>query len=122
MVTLYKGNSYLPKAGLYLAILGVVSLVAFVLIFQEDWMNRYPAMIAMIPISLLAMLLIKKLPLVCGLLLVALGIAALVLDILLSTHPPGEITGRGIGYTLVFVSLPLVISGILFFLWGRKHK
>ena len=116
-----KQDSYLPKAGLYLAIVGAVSLLVFVLIFQEDWMHRYPAMIAMVPVSIIALLLIKRLPLASGVLLMALGIAALVLDILFSTHPPGEITGRGIGYTLVFVSIPLVVSGILFLLRGRKH-
>ena len=115
-------SSYLPRAGLYLGILGVISLLVFVLIFQEDWMHRYPLMIAMIPISLIALFLIKRLPLASGSLLIALGVATLILDILFSPHTPGEITGRGVGYTSFFVSIPLVVSGTLFLLQRRKHR
>lgn len=117
-----KQSSYLPRVGLYLSILGVISLLVFVLIFQEDWTHRYPVMIALIPAFLIALFLIKRLPLAGGSLLIALGVAALILDILFSPHTPGEITGRGVGYTSVFVSIPLVVSGMLFLLWRRKHR
>ena len=114
-------GSYLPRAGLYLGILGVVCLLIFVLVFQEDWMHPFPLMIALIPVSLIALLVLKRLPLVGGSLLVALGIAALILDILFYAGHPGQIAGRGLGYTVVFVSIPLIASGILFILSGRKH-
>ena len=120
-----KQSSYLPRAGLYLSILGVVSLLVFVLIFQEDWVGRFPLMIAMIPVSLIALLslvVLKRLPLVGGSLLVALGIASLVLDILFSVGHPGQIAGRGLGFTVVFVFVPLVASGTLFILSGRKQR
>ena len=122
MGTFRKQNGYLPRSGVYLAIIGVVCLLVFVLIFQEDWMQRYKAMIAMIPISIIALLLIRKLPLVSGLMLAALGVAALVLDILFSPHTQGEITGRGIGLTAVLVCMPLLVSGVLFIFWGKKHR
>lgn len=115
-------GSYLPRAGLYLGIIGIVCLLFFVLIFQEDWMRRFSPMIALIPISLIALLILKRLPLVGGSLLVALGITALILDILFSAGHPGEIAGRGLGLTLVFVSIPLVASGVLFILSGRKRR
>ena len=117
-----KRSYYLARAGLYLAIIGVVSLLVFVLIFQEDWMQRYTAMIAIIPVSLIALLLLKRLPLAGGLLLASLGITALVLDILFSPHTPGEMTGKGISFTTVFVCLPLVASGVLFVFGGKKHR
>jgi len=85
-------------------------------------MRRFPLMIALLPISLIALLLVSKLPLAGGSLLVALGIAVLILDILFSAGHPGEIAGRGLGFTLVFVSLPLVASGALFLLSGRKRR
>ncbi len=65
-------SSYLPKAGLYLGIIGIVCLLFFVLIFQEDWMRRFSPMIVLIPISLIALLLVSKLPLIGGSLLVLL--------------------------------------------------
>ena len=115
-------GSYLPRAGLYLGILGIVSLLAFVLIFQKDYTHRFPLMIAMIPISLIALLILKRLPLAGGSLLIASGIAALILDILFNVGHTGQITGRGLGYTVVFVSIPLVASGVLFLLWRNKQK
>ena len=96
--------------------------MVFVLVFQEDWMHRFPLMIALIPIFLIALLILKRLPLAGGSLLVALGITALILDILFSAGHPGQIAGRGLGFTLVFVSLPLVASGALFLLLGRKRR
>ena len=89
---------------------------------QEDWMNRYYLMIAMIPISLIALLILKRLPLAGGSLLVALGIAALILDILFYPGHPGQIAGRGLGFTVAFVSIPLVASGVMFLLSGRKQR
>lgn len=114
-------SSYLPRAGLYLGILGVVSLLVFVLIFQQDWTHRFPLMLAMIPVSVIALLISKKLPLVSGLLLLALGIASAVLDIMYGVGTPGQIAGRGLGYTIVFVSLPLSVSGALFIISGIKR-
>ena len=121
MGTVSKQGSYLPRAGLYLGILGVVSLLVFVLVFQEDWTHRFPLMIAMIPISLVALSILKRLPLVGGSLLIALGIAALILDILLNVGNPGQIAGRGLGFTVVLIFIPLIASGALFILSGRKH-
>ena len=121
MGTVSKQGSYLPRAGLYLGILGVVSLLVFVLVFQEDWTHRFPLMIAMIPISLVALSILKRLPLVGGSLLIALGIAALILDILLNVGNPGQIAGRGLGFTVVLIFIPLIASGALFILSVRKH-
>ena len=85
-------------------------------------MHRFSLMIVLIPISLIALLLVSKLPLVGGSLLVASGIAVLILDIFFSAGHPGEIAGRGLGLTLVFVSIPLTASGILFLLSGRRRR
>jgi hypothetical protein len=115
-------GSYLPRAGLYLGILGVVSLLAFVLVFQEDYTHRFPLMIAMIPIALITLLILRRLPLAGGSLLIALGIAALVLDILFYPGHPGQIAGRGLGFTVVFVFIPLVASGTLFILSGKRRR
>ncbi|MFC2026531.1 hypothetical protein ACFLUX_00970 [Chloroflexota bacterium] len=94
----------------------------FVLVFQQDWMNRFSLMVVLIPISLIALLIVSKLPLVGGSLFIALGIAVLILDIIFSPGHPGEIAGRGLGFTLAFVSLPLVASGALLLLSGRKRR
>jgi len=120
--TTSQRGSYLPRAGLYLGILGCVSLLVFVLIFQEDWTHRYPLMIALIPISLVTLLILKRLPLAGGSLLIALGIATLVLDVLFYPGYPGQIAGRGLGYTVAFITVPLVASGTLFILWAKKRR
>lgn len=120
MNTCNQQGSYLPRVGLYLGILGVISLLVLVLIFQEDWFGRFPLMIALIPISLIALLILKRLPLVGGSLLIALGVAALVLDILFYPGHPGQIAGRGLGFTVVIVSIPLIASGAMFIISGRK--
>ena len=114
--------SYLPRAGLYFDILGTISLLFFVLIFQEDWMHRYSYMIALVPIPIIFLFIARKMPLVGGLLLVALGVVILILDIIFSAGHPEQIAGRGLGYTLVFVSLPLIVSGILFLFSGRTRR
>jgi len=110
-------RSYLPRVGLYFGILGTISLLFFVLIFQEDWMHRYSYMIALVPIPIIFLFIARKKPLVGGLLLVALGVVILILDIIFSAGHPGQIAGRGLGYTIVFVSLPLIVSGVLFILY-----
>lgn len=114
-------SSYIPRAGLYLGILGVVSLLVFVLLFQEDWTHRFPLMLAMIPVSVIAMVISKKLPLVSGLSLLALGITSAALDVMYGVGTPGQIAGRGLGYTIVFVSLPLLVSGTLFIISGARR-
>jgi hypothetical protein len=114
-------HSYLARAGLYLGLLATVSLLFFVLIFQEDWMHRFSPMIALVPISVILLFITRRLPLVGGSLLVALGVAVTILDIIFSAGHPGQIAGRGLGYTLVFVSIPLVVSGVLYIISWRKH-
>ena len=107
---------------MYLAIIGCVSLLAFVLVLQEDWFQRFPLTIAMIPVSLTALLILKRLPLAGGSLLIALGVAALILDVLFYPAHPGWIPGRGLGFTVLLVFIPLVASGALYILAGRRHK
>jgi hypothetical protein len=115
----YKRDSSLPRVGMYLGIVGAVSLLVFVLIFQEDWLHRYPLMIVLIPIALIALLISRRLPLAGGSLLVALGITTLILDVLFNVGNPGQIAGRGLGYTVAFVTAPLLASGV-FFIWGSR--
>jgi hypothetical protein len=79
-------------------------------------------MIAMIPVLLVALLILKRLPLVGGSLLIILGIASLIIDVLFNIGHPGQIAGQGLGFTVVFVSLPLVASGALYILWAKKRR
>ena len=119
MSTGYKRDSFLTRVGMYLGIIGTVSLLVFVLIFQQDWLHRYTLMIVLIPLALIALLILKRLPLAGGSLLIALGITTLILDVLFNVGNPGQIAGRGLGFTLAFITVPLVASG-LFFIWVNR--
>ena len=66
MSTGYKRDSFLTRVGMYLGIIGTVSLLVFVLIFQQDWLHRYTLMIVLIPLALIALLILKRLPLAGG--------------------------------------------------------
>ena len=125
-------RSYLPRAGMYIGILGGVSFVVFVLFYLADWTHRYTYMIALIPIPIISLFIARKLPFVSGLLLVASGIAAILLHINCNIAIPvdtkyaimSDLPGSlGLGFTIIiaFVVLPLIVSGILFLLSGRTH-
>ena len=47
------------------------------------------------------------------------GIGVFFIDAGLKIGIVGQIAGIGLGYTIVFVSIPLIISGVLFILSGR---
>jgi thiamine transporter ThiT len=124
-------RSYLPRAGMYIGILGAVSFVVFVLLHLEDWTHRYTYMLALIPIPIISLFIARKLPFVSGLLLVASGIATILLHIYCTIGIPYNRQYAGIGssghtvilgYTIAFVVLPLIVSGILFLLSGRTRR
>jgi hypothetical protein len=74
------------------------------------------------PVSIIALLLTKKLPLVSGLLFISLGTSTIVLGILYKVWHPGYVAGLGIGYNVIFVSLPLIFSGVIFSYLGISHQ
>jgi hypothetical protein len=110
-------KSYLPKAALYLGIIGAVSLLFFNLIFQEDWTQRFAWLWFTVPLPVIFLVVANKFRFSGGLLLVLLAIAITVIDILLSPGHPGQVAGRGIGYTVIFVSLPLLLSGLIYIIY-----
>jgi hypothetical protein len=110
-------RSYLPKAGLYLGIIGAVSLLFFNLIFQEDWMQRFTWLWFIVPLPIVFLFVANKFRFTGGLLMVLLSIAVTVFDIYAFPGNPGQIAGRGIGYTIVFVSLPLLLSGLMYIIY-----
>jgi hypothetical protein len=128
MVITNSRLSYLPRAGLYIGIVGAVNFIVFVLFYLEDWTHRFSFMVALIPIPFISLFLARKKLFIGGVLLIALGVAALLIDINLSIGIVGQIAGVGLGhtvglgYTIIFVSLPLLVSGILFLLSGRTRR
>lgn len=114
-----SGNvkSYLPKAALYLGIIGAVSLLFFNLIFQEDWTQRFTWLWFMVPLPVIFLVIANKFRFSGGLLMVLLAIAIIVIDVLLSPGHPGQVAGRGVAYTVIFVSLPLLLSGLFYIIY-----
>jgi hypothetical protein len=115
-------NSYLPKAGLYLGIIGTVSLLFFAVIFLEDWTHRYTWMWFLVPVPVVFLFVAGKLHFIGGLLLVILGIAVIIFDINNSPGNPWPIAGKGLGYTIVFVSIPLILSGVSYIFYNFKLR
>jgi hypothetical protein len=115
-------QSYLQRAGLYLGIIGTVSVLFFVLIFLEDWTRRFSFILILIPLPIIFLYIARKFQFIGGLLLVILGIALFIFDLYNYPGNPGQIAGMGSGYTIVFVSLPLITSGTLFIIYRIKNR
>ncbi|MFZ7101805.1 MAG: hypothetical protein ACOWWO_03980 [Peptococcaceae bacterium] len=112
MNTAVQVKSYLPKAALYFGIIGAVSLLFFNLIFQEDWMQRFTWLWFLVPLPVIFLAISYKFRFAGGVLMILLAIAITVFDIFAFPGNPGQIAGKGLGYTIAFVSLPLLLSGL----------
>ena len=112
----------LKDASLHLGIVGALGFAVFILIFRQDWADKYSYLSYLLPVPVIALLIARRFSLLGGLLLVALGIGAAVFDVFYTPGHPGQITGRGLGYSIVFVSLPLVLSGMAAWLAWWKNR
>jgi hypothetical protein len=113
-------NSYLPRAALYFGIIGAVSLLFFNLIFQEDWMQRFTWLWFTVPLPVIFLIIAEKFRFTGGTSMILLAIAVTIFDILYFPGNPGQIAGRGIVYTIIFVSLPLLLSGLFNIIYRLK--
>ena len=117
-----KSRNALKDASLHFGIIGALAFVVFVLIFGEDWTHRYHYLSYLTPLPVISLIIANWRPLLGGLLLMATGIGTVIFDIYFSPGYPGQVAGRGLGYTLVFVSMPLVISGLFYLiLWWNSR-
>lgn len=122
--------SYLPRAGMLLGLIGAICFMVEILTFQTDWVNRYGFMTYLIPIPFFTLLLARKWPFIGGILMIILGVTSIALYLLF----PLGIVWNQIGvwnelgaetiYTGAFVTLPLVVSGILYIMSAiyRRQK
>jgi hypothetical protein len=122
MATSLKTQQAFKDTGLYWGIIGALSFVVFIQIFEKDWTHRYRYLNYLMPLPLISLLIAKRLPLPGGLLLIATGIGAAVFDAFFSPGYPGQVAGRGFGYTLFFVTMPLVLSGYFYLIHWWKSR
>jgi hypothetical protein len=118
---------YLPRLGMLTGLIGAICFLVAMLTFGLDQAGRYDYMFYLIPIPFIIILLARHFSLVGGLLLIVLGVLTPLLYILF----PIGITWNTIGvwntfgletlYTIVFVSLPLLISGISYLVSTISH-
>ena len=113
--------SYLPRVGIFAGLFGAICFLVLMAIYQLDWVGRYDFMLYIIPLPFISLLVARKWPFIGGVLLIVSGIVAVLLDVNYTIGVPFWIVGPGIGYTLVFVTLPLLVSGVLFILSRRKE-
>ena len=107
---------------MHFGIVGALAFVVFILIFREDWTDSYRYLSYLLPLPMIALLVARRLSLLGGLLLIGLGIGAAIFDFLYSPASPGQIAGRGLGYTWIFVTFPLAISGVFYLiLWWKAR-
>jgi len=117
-----KTGRALRAIGLYCGVIGALAFVVFILIFGKDWTHRYRYLNYLMPLPAISLLVAKRLPLPGGLSLMATGIAAAVFDVFFSPGYPGQVAGRGLGYTVFFVAMPLVTSGFSYLVLWRKFR
>lgn len=117
-----KTQRIFTGAGLYFGIIGSLTSMTFILIFLKDWTNRFQYLSYLLLLPIIILWIAKKRPLAGGLLLIALGAGTLIFDLLFSPAHPGMIAGIGWGYTLVFVTIPLVLSGVFHIVFWRKSR
>lgn len=106
--------SYIPRTAVLVGLVGAITFMVFIANFLFDWTSKYDLMLFLIPLPFANLFLAWKKPFIGGILLIILGIVALLLDIYLPIGTVGYVSGLGLGYTLVFVTFPLLISGALF--------
>jgi multisubunit Na+/H+ antiporter MnhB subunit len=117
-----KTQSALKNIGFYFGIIGALAFVVFILIFGEDWTQRYRYLSYLMPLPVISLLIAKPLPLLGGLLLMAAGVVAGVFDVFFSPGYPGQVAGRGLGNTSFFVAIHLVISDFSYLILGMKSR
>ena len=102
-----KSKNALKDASLHFGIIGVLAFMVWILIFQQDWTERYQYLIYLLPAPIIFMFAARKFPLPGGFLLIGLGMGVGIFDAFFSPGHPGQIAGMGLGYTIIFVTFPL---------------
>jgi uncharacterized membrane protein YhdT len=75
-----------------------------------------------VPLPVIFLIIAAKFRFTAGLLMVILSIAIAVFDIFAYPGNPGQVAGRGIGYTIAFVSLPLLLSGLCYIVYRFRFR
>jgi len=113
MQQIRKTQSPISRIGTFVGLFGGISLTVFIAIFMLDWVGRYDLLLILVPFPFITLFLAQKKPIIGGILLIVFGIFADVLDIYATIGVVGYISGLGLGYTLFFVTFPLITSGML---------
>ncbi len=114
--------NYLFRTGLYTGLIGCMGFLVLIGIYQLDWVGRYNHMFYLIPLPFICLLLAHKWNYSGGISLIAIGIAAIMVDTSLTMGVISRVVGLDANYVVFFITLPLVVSGCLFVLAGRKKS
>ncbi len=119
---------YLSRIGVYIGLIGAIGFLVAMLTFQLDWANKYNFMLYFIPIPFILLILARRYPLIGGITLIILGMETIMLYLIFPIGIRWNLIGvwNKLGaetiYTIVFVTLPLIASGILYLVSWIKNK
>jgi len=117
-----KRPIYLTRVGIFIGLIGAISFLVLITLHQLDHSGSYASMLWLIPLPIIILLGSGKSSFFSGLSLLALGCFSITLNIYFPIGTPGYIPGLQLGYTIIFVTLPLMISGIIFIFSSRAMQ
>ncbi|MFC2026923.1 DUF4405 domain-containing protein [Chloroflexota bacterium] len=113
-------QSYLTRVGKFIGLVGAISFLVFAALHQLNYSGGHLFMLFLIPLPFIMLFISSKRLLFGGILLSAFSLIVIPLNIYFAIGTSGYIPGLQLGYTIVFVSLPLMVSGVLFIISGRS--
>ncbi|MFC1875282.1 hypothetical protein ACFLY3_03965 [Chloroflexota bacterium] len=115
----------LKRAGLYIGFIASFTFMVFIANYQLDHLGRYTMMLLLIPLPFIFLFIGWKKPIIGGILLIIIGTVSIFMETNVTIGVAQYIPGRGFSYafsyTLFFVTLPLLASGVLFLFSGREQ-
>jgi len=113
---------YSTRAGMFIGLVGAISFLVFAALHQLNYIGSNYFMLFLIPLPFIIMFISYKKPLIGGVLFSILSISTIPLHIYFPIGTLGYIPGLQLGYTIVFASIPLMVSGALFIISSGERR
>ena len=125
MAALDKYNNFNKIAG-YIGFIASFTFLVFIVNYQFDLLNRYTLFLLLIPLPFICLFIGQKKPLMAGIFFIIISIISIYIETNVIVSSTRYIPGRGLFhsfyYTLFFVALPLLTTGIVYIISAIKKK